>query len=262
LLKIENLEYRKGNWMIMRIVIVLPTYNERENIKVLIPEIFKIFKENKIDGKVIVVDDSSPDGTSNVVEKLKEKNKEKFIINLIKRDKKLGLGSAYIYAFRYILNNPNDIPDVIFEMDADLSHSPDEIPKFLEKFSEGYDVVIGSRRIKGGKIIGWNKTRKFISLVGNFIGKYLAGIYVSDLTSGYRAYKREVLEKISLKNVESDGYAFQLEMLARAKNKGFKIGTVPITFYDRISGKSKLSRKDLINFLLIAFKIRFNLLKK
>lgn len=237
-----------------KVTIVLPTYNERENIKKLIPEIFQVFQENKIPGEVMIVDDSSPDGTSQVVEKL-AKN---YPVNLIQREKKLGIGSAYVLGFKKALQNK---ADVIFEMDADLSHSPKYIPKFIDKLEEGYEVVIGSRKIKGGGVIGWSPYRKLISTGGNFIGKYIAGIEISDLTSGFRAYKSKVLREISLEKVESNGYAFQLEMLARALKKGSKIGVIPIIFHDRYKGKSKLSRKDMIDFLGIALKIRLGQLR-
>lgn len=239
----------------MKIAVILPTYNEKDNIAHLIPEIFAVFTEEGIDGQIIVVDDSSPDGTSEFVEDLQNR----FPIILMKRKSKLGLGSAYVMGFKKALENNTD---VIFEMDADLSHSPSEIPEFLEKINAGCDVVVGSRTVPGGKISGWGMTRKLVSWTGNFIGKYLAGVYVSDLTSGYRTYKKEVLEKINLDKVESSGYGFQLEMLARARDENFKIGIVPITFANRSSGSSKLSKKDLITFFIIALKIRFNFLKK
>jgi len=239
----------------MKIAVILPTYNEKDNLEKLIPEIFAVFSENKIGGQVIVVDDSSIDGTAECVIDFQKK----FPIALIKREKKLGLGSAYIAGFKKAMELGAEL---IFEMDADLSHSPHELPKFMEKISEGYDVVVGSRTVSGGKIIGWGITRKIISRAGNFVGKYIAGVYVSDLTSGYRVYKTEVLEKVDLDKVESSGYGFQLEMLARARYDVLRIGTVPITFTERSSGKSKLSKKDLITFFIIALKIRLNLLRK
>lgn len=238
----------------MKTTIVLPTYNERENIKQLIPKIFKIFKENKIQGKLIVVDDNSPDGTSEIVNDLKKR----YPLTLIQRERKLGIGSAYITGFRKALE---DETDLIFEMDADLSHDPIYIPRFIQKINQGFDVVIGSRRIKGGEVVGWNWYRKSISWGGNFSGRYIAGVAVDDLTSGYRVYKREVLTKIDLDKVESNGYGFQLEMLARSLKKGFKVDTIPIVFSDRYSGKSKLSRKDVINFFIIALKIRMGLVR-
>ena len=236
-----------------KIRIILPTYNERENLGLLIPEIFKILKKNNLSSDVLIVDDNSPDGTANLAEELSKK----YPIKVIKRSGKMGLGSAYILGFKESLK---DGKDVVFEMDADLSHNPDYIPEFVEKLEHGFDVVIGSRT-DGGKVIGWDWYRKMVSWGGNFIGRTLAGIKVNDLTTGYRAYKRAVLESINLDKINSEGYAFQLEILARALNKGFRVRPIPIVFEDRRKGKSKLSRRDMLEFLLIALKIRLGKLK-
>lgn len=236
-----------------KIAIVIPAYNEASNILRLIAEINSACKKSKYNCQLIVVDDNSPDGTANVVEKIKPK----FNVTLIKRNEKLGLGSAYIQGFKRALRNK---PTLIFEMDADLSHDPKYIPEFIKKTNNGYDVVIGSRYMKGGKIVGWNITRRLISWVGNAIGRYIAGINVSDLTSGYRIYRKEVLETIDLNEIKSSSYDFQLEMLAKAIKAGFKVGTIPIIFYDRKYGKSKLTKVDQLRFLITALKIRFGML--
>ncbi len=237
----------------MKVVVILPTYNERKNLKTLIPEIFGVFHENKINGNVIVVDDSSPDGTAEIVKELMGR----YPLKLIERERKLGIGSAYIAGFkRALLDNAN----FIFEMDADLSHSPQEIPKFLEKIEGGFDLIIGSRRVKGGKIVNWPWSRRVISFGGNLIGRYLAGVDIADLTSGYRVYRSKVLEEINLEKIKSNGYAFQLEILAKCMKKGFKIATIPITFQDRQSGKSKLSCKELFDFFIVAMRIRLGLI--
>lgn len=237
----------------MKLTIVIPTYNEKSNIVLLIPKIFRVFQQNKLKGNVIVVDDNSPDGTAEEVKKLSKRYK----IFLIKRERKLGLGSAYIEGFKKALELNSDL---IFEMDADISHDPLYIPQFVQKIKQGFDVVIGSRLEKGGKVIGWSWTRKLISKTGNVIGKYIANVNVKDLTSGYRVYRKEVLEEIDLSEVKSQSYDFQLEMLARASKKGFKIGSIPIVFRDRKFGKSKLNKIDMVNFLITAFKIRFGLI--
>jgi len=237
-----------------KVSVIVPTYNERENIKLLIPRIFQVFEKNNINGDVIIVDDNSPDGTAETVIEL-QKN---YPLILIKRPKKMGIGSAYITGFEKALKNGSD---VIFEMDADLSHDPGDIVDFFEKIEAGFDAVIGSRRIEGGKIIGWNWYRKLVSKGANFIGDRVAGINgIKDLTSGYRAYRKDALRSINLKKIKSNGYAFQLEILARLLKKGLKIGLVPIVFCDRYSGKSKLSRADIITFFLIALRIRFELI--
>lgn len=236
----------------MKVSVVVPTYNERENIGVLIPRIFDAFKSSKIKGSVIVVDDNSPDGTAAEVRRLMKK----YPISLIERDSKMGLGSAYITGFKRALEQK---ADMVFEMDADLSHDPSAIPAFLEKAASGFDVVVGSRLVDGGRVVGWGFHRKAVSFFGNGIGRFIAGIGVSDLTSGYRVYKKDVLKGIELDNVKSKSYDFQLEMLARSAKGGFNVGTVPIVFHDRVKGKSKLSKFDMMKFLLTAIKIRLGL---
>lgn len=233
------------------ITITIPTYNEANNILRLIAEINSACNKSKCNYQLIVVDDNSPDGTANVVEKIKPK----FNITLIKRNEKLGLGSAYIEGFKKALKTKTDF---IFQMDADLSHNPKYIPRFIEKINQGYDVVTGSRLTKGGGVVGWNSTRKLISWGGNLIGRTVAGINISDLTSGYRVYKREVLEAIDLDEIKSKSYDFQLEILSKVMEKGFKVGTIPIIFYDRKHGKSKLTKVDQLRFLITALRIRFS----
>jgi len=236
----------------MKVSIVVPTYNERENVKQLIPQIFEIFKENEINGNVIVVDDNSPDGTADAVKKLQKS----YPIILIERPEKIGLGSAYITGFKKALKNGSD---AIFEMDADLSHDPKEIPNFIKKVNDGFDVVIGSRRTEGGKVIGWGWYRKLISWGGNFIGKHIAGINgVDDITSGYRVYKKDTLKRIDLEEIESSGYAFQLEMLGKSIKIGARIDVIPIIFHNRYSGKSKLSKRETFSFFLTALKLRLS----
>ena len=237
-----------------KVSVVLPTYNERENIELLIPQIFQVFKENNIKGNVIIVDDNSSDGTADSVIKLQKK----YPLILINRAEKLGIGSAYIDGFKRTLN---DDLEIIFEMDADLSHNSNFIPNFVREIDKGFDVVIGSRRMEGGSIIGWNWYRKLVSFGGNSIGKYIAGINISDLTSGFRAYKKRVIESLDLDKIESEGYAFQLEILARCLKKGFKVSSIPIEFHDRYYGKSKLSRKDIFKFFIIALKIRLGMIE-
>lgn len=235
------------------LTIVIPTYNERENIKILIPRIFQVLRKNKINGKVLVVDDNSPDGTTEEVKKLKKK----YPVGLIVRKEKLGLGSAYILGFKKVLKSS----DLIMEMDADLSHDPKYIPKFIEAIKNN-DVVIGSRYNGKGRIIGWNWYRKFVSKTGNLIGKYIAGIGISDLTSGYRIFRKVVLKKINLNKIKSQSYDFQLKMLSEVLHKGFRVSTIPITFYERKLGKSKLPKVDALKFSLTALRIRLKKIYK
>lgn len=234
--------------ILMKIRIILPTYNEKENLKILLPKIFEVYKKNELNGDILVIDDNSPDGTADFVEKMGGK----YPVKIIKRSGKMGLGSAYIRGFKESLK---DRKDIIFEMDADLSHDPKYIPQFVKKI-DNFDVVIGERK----EITGWNWYRKLVSWGGNLVGRKLAGIKIKDLTTGYRAYKSDVLSSLNLDKIESNGYAFQLETLARSLSNGFKIGSVPIIFHDRRKGKSKLSKKDVIEFFTLALKIRLGLI--
>ncbi len=226
----------------MEVSIVIPTYNEKENVRKLIPGIFKVFEENGINGKLIVVDDNSPDGTALEVENLKEK----YSIILIKREKKLGIGSAYIKGFKKAMDLDSD---VIFEMDADFSHDPRYIPRFIEALEDS-EMVLGSRYIEGGKIENWSLWRKIISKGANILARILLGLEVNDITAGYRAYRKGVLRGICLDKIRSNGYEFQAEILYRVKEKGFEIKEIPIVFVDRRTGRSKLSKIEIINFLL------------
>ncbi len=232
----------------MKVFIVIPTYNERENVERLIAEIFGIFDNGGIDGSVIVVDDNSPDGTADAVEGLKKK----FPITLIRRQEKGGIGSAYITGFGKALGQG---ADVIMEMDADFSHSPEEIPNFVKEMDNS-DVVIGSRYIKDGGIENWSFIRRIVSSGGNLVARILLGMDVRDITTGYRAYRREALEGMELSSIKSNGYAFQAEMLFRAGERGFRIKEMPIMFKDRAHGKSKLSRMEIIKFIVLCINLR------
>lgn len=221
----------------MKICIILPTYNEKQNLAILVQKILYIFKKNKLDGKIIIVDDASPDGTGQIACDLAKSAPKK--IQVIHRPKKLGLGSAYIQGFKKALD---DGADFIFEMDADLSHDPKEIPNFLKEARQA-DLVLGSRYIKGGKIVNWNLGRRLVSRLGNLYAKSILKLPISDLTSGYKCFKRRTLELLNLKNIRSDGYSFQIELTYLANKQGFKIKEIPITFTERSNGKSKFSKK-------------------
>ena len=227
----------------MNIVIIIPTYNERENIIKLIPIIYQIFRKTEGNWSILIVDDNSPDGTWQVVEELQQKYQSLY---LLRRSEKKGLGSAYRAGFKYALDTLNI--DVIFEMDADLSHNPRLLPSFLEMIDRGYDVVVGSRYIKGGGTINWPMTRRIISLGANMIANILLGLHMKDVTSGYRCYRKWVIEKINISSITSEGYAFQEEMLYRAKKVNARLGETPILFINRQIGQSKLSKKEILHF--------------
>ena len=235
----------------MKINIVIPTYNEAENIKELIPAVFKVFNENNLDGCITVVDDNSPDGTANVVQSLQEK--EKYPVTLIERPNKSGLGTAYIAGFKRAIE---DGADVIFEMDADFSHDPKYIPEFIRKIEDGADLVIGSRYMKGGKRKNCPIRAVIIGHGANILIKLIDNLPVTDVTTGYRAYKKEVLGKINLDNIKSQGYEFQLEMIYKTHRLGYRIDGIPIIFTSRTVGESKLSREEIKNFFIRAFELR------
>ena len=225
--------------------VIVPTYNERENLPTLIERINKVFVDERIVGEVVIIDDNSPDGTGQLAEQLRRKYK---FLKVIHRPSKLGLGSAYREGFRAAVGK------LLFTMDADLSHDPAYIPRFIEKAKHA-DVVVGSRYIEGGNIVGWGLYRKLVSRVANFLASIVVGADVNDMTSGYRAYRKEVLAKVPLNEIRSNGYAFQLEIIYEIRKKGFKIDSAPIVFTDRRKGRSKLGMREILSFLMLTIKL-------
>ncbi len=226
-------------------LVIIPTFNEMENIPKLIPEVL-----SKAEGiEVLVVDDSSPDGTADYVEKLMQNNDK---IHLIKRDYKMGLGTAYITGFKYALGHSFDY---IFEMDADFSHDPNEIVNFLSEINN-YDLVLGSRYISGVNVVNWPMRRLILSYSANIYTKIITGLHIKDSTGGYKCFRREVLEAIDLDRIKSNGYAFQIEMTFKAWKKGFKIKEIPIIFVDRVKGTSKMSKKIVREAVIRVWKLR------
>lgn len=230
----------------MQTIIVIPTYNERDNIVNLINDIFLQPIENL---SIIVVDDNSPDKTAELVSPLQTVYPNLY---LIKRYNKLGLGSAYIAGFKKALALGADL---IVEMDADYSHDPKDLPRLVETCNDGFYLAIGSRKIKGGKIVGWNLKRKLMSHGAMFVARTFLRLRVKDVTSGFRCFKREVLERINLDNVKSNGYAFQEEMLYRTQKNKFHIKEIPVIFTDRKLGTSKLTNKDIVEFFVTIFRL-------
>ena len=226
-------------------LVIVPTFNEMENIPKLIPEVLS--KDEGIE--VLVVDDNSPDGTADYVEKLKQNNNK---IHLIKRDYKMGLGTAYITGFKYALGHSFDY---IFEMDADFSHDPVEIVNFLIEI-KNYDLVLGSRYISGVNVVNWPMRRLILSYSANIYTKIITGLHIKDSTGGYKCFRREVLEAIDLDRIKSNGYAFQIEMTFKAWKKGFKIKEIPIIFVDRVKGTSKMSKKIVREAVIRVWKLR------
>lgn len=232
----------------MKISIVIPTYNEKNNLPVLIPEINKIAQLNNLKINIIIVDDNSPDGTGKVADQLSKK----YPIEVVHRPRKLGLGTAHIAGMKKAIENESE---VIFTMDADLSHKPKYITNFLNALNNN-DVVVGSRYIEGGKMDSAIH-RRIISKGGNLIAKIMLGLNVKDITTGYRAYKLEVLKKINLDNIKSNGFSFLEEILYLCSKNNFKIKETPIIFPNRGYGFSKLGKGEMIKFIFTIFKLRW-----
>jgi len=229
----------------MKSIIIIPTYNEKENIGELVKEIRVLNKGFRI----LIVDDNSPDGTGEIADGLAGKYSE---VSVIHRKAKLGLGTAYTTGFKYALENNYDL---VFTMDADFSHQPKHLIGLLEE-AKRYDLVIGSRYIEGGGIQNWPAHRLILSRGANIYVRMVTGLPVLDCTGGFNCYRREVLEKIDLDRIISDGYAFQIEMKYRLWRRGFSIKEVPITFVDRTRGKSKISKSIIFQAFFLVWKLR------
>lgn len=221
--------------------ILLPTYNERENLPIIIWLIDQYLRKKDYNFEIIIIDDGSPDGTLEVAKELQKIYGEDVIL-LRPREKKLGLGTAYVHGIKHASGN------FIIIMDSDLSHHPKFIPKFIEMQKErNFDVISGSRYISGGGVSGWDFKRKLVSRGANFLTQLLLRPGASDLTGSFRLYKKDVLEKL-ISSCISKGYVFQMEMIIRARQFNYTIGEVPITFVDRVYGESKLGGSEIVQF--------------
>jgi dolichol-phosphate mannosyltransferase len=229
--------------------IVVPTYNERENISLLISRLLDLGP----DVEILVVDDNSPDGTAEAVEAIARGNPR---VHLLKRPGKMGLGSAYIDGFKRVLDAGADL---VVQMDADLSHDPQYIGDLLEAAADN-DLVIGSRYVKGVNVVNWPMIRLMLSYFANLYTMVITGMPVHDATSGFKCFRRAVLEAINLDDVISDGYCFQIEMTFRAWRKGFRIVEKPIVFTDRTSGASKMSKRIILEAMWKVWWLRLNAL--
>jgi len=229
--------------MSSKTLVIIPTYQESQNISSIIKRVF----DSNPDVDVLVVDDSSPDGTAKIVRELQANNRNLF---LLINPTKAGLGKAYVVGFNWGLARDYQ---VFVEMDADGSHAPEQLPRILSNLINN-DVSLGSRWVKGGKIENWPLSRQILSKGGNLYTRLMLGIKVRDATGGYRAYRREVLEKIDLNSIESQGYCFQVDMVRRSLQNNFRISETPITFTERELGNSKMSRAIAIEaFIRIGF---------
>lgn len=236
----------------MKITVIIPTYNECENIGELIRALQEVFRQLSHDMHILVVDDNSPDGTAAIVQKLMTEFPN---IDLITGPKN-GLGAAYIRGMRYAMESMN--ADIVFEMDADFSHHPEDIGRFIKAIEAGADFVIGSRFVAGGGIPdNWGIHRRMISRWGNIFARYIGGLYkIKDCTSGFRAIRTDVLQKIQLEKLKVKGYAFQVALLAHAVAKDAAVEEIPIEFTDREKGETKLGLYDILESMFNAWRIR------
>jgi dolichol-phosphate mannosyltransferase len=229
----------------MKTLVIIPTYNEQENIREIVPEILE--KDPSID--ILIVDDNSPDGTGRIADEMATKNLR---MKVLHRETKSGLGTAYKTGFRYALENGYDY---VFEMDADFSHDPKYIPDFLKAIKDA-DLILGSRYISGVNVINWPISRLLLSYYANVYTRWVTGLPVKDATGGFKCFRREILEKIDLDRVQSEGYSFQIEMSFKAWKKGFRIKEIPIVFEDRRVGQSKMSKKIVREAIWRVWKLR------
>jgi len=230
----------------MEKLVIVPTYNERENIDPLLERLLAL--PHGLD--VLVVDDGSPDGTADRVKAWKEKSPR---VHLLQRPGKMGLGSAYRDGFRYALQNG---AEYIFEMDADFSHDPVAIGEFLEAAKDA-DVVLGSRYLHGVTVVNWPLSRLILSYSANVYTRIITGLPVADATGGFKCFRRRALEGVALDRVKTEGYGFQIEMSFRCWRKGFRIKEIPIMFVDRRAGVSKMNKKIILEAAGLVWKLRF-----
>jgi dolichol-phosphate mannosyltransferase len=229
-------------------LIIIPTYNEIENIEKMIRTVFDLPREFEL----LIVDDGSPDGTADKVKQLQQEYFGK--LHIEERKGKLGLGTAYIHGFKWALARDYDF---IFEMDCDFSHNPNDLVRLLSACENGADVAVGSRYVSGGKVDNWPVGRILMSYFASVYVRMILWIPVKDTTAGFKCYRRKVLETIDLEAIKFMGYAFQIEMKYRAYKKGFKIVEVPIMFTDRILGVSKMSTKIFKEAFVGVVQMRF-----
>jgi dolichol-phosphate mannosyltransferase len=227
-------------------VVVVPTYNEAENVGRLIPEI--LARDPRL--SVLVVDDNSPDGTAGVVKSLPGFGDR---ILILEREEKAGLGAAYIAGFKWVLANTEF--DAVFEMDADFSHQPEALDEFLEHV-EGHDLVLGSRYLEGVTVVNWPLSRLILSVGANIYARFVTGMPIKDSTGGFKCFRRTTLEMLPLDSIKSDGYSFQIEMNYHCWRRGLRIKEFPIMFVDRAVGVSKMSRKIIIEAMWMVWALR------
>ncbi|WP_101786772.1 polyprenol monophosphomannose synthase [Nonomuraea indica] len=219
-----------------RVLVIVPTYNERDNLPLIVERLRAAVPE----AHVLVADDASPDGTGAVADELAAADDH---VHVLHRPGKQGLGAAYLAGFRWGLDKGYD---VLVEMDADGSHQPEQLPELLRAVAGGADLAIGSRYVPGGKVVNWPASRQLLSRGANVYTRIMLGLGVRDATAGFRAYRAETLDKLDLSDVESEGYCFQVDLTLRTARQGLRVVEVPITFVERAVGTSKMSRRIMV----------------
>jgi len=227
-------------------LVCIPTFNERDNVEAIARA--ALDADSRVD--VLVIDDNSPDGTGRIADRLAANEPRAHVLH---RPNKEGLGRAYLDGFRWALERGYEF---ILEMDADFSHDPKYLPRFLDQAKAGVDLVLGSRYVAGGGTVNWGRMRKLVSQGGSLYARTVLGLHLRDLTGGFKCFRRRVLESIDLASVHSTGYAFQIELTYRAIKKGFKVLEVPIVFEDRRVGQSKMSWRIALEALAMVWKLR------
>ena len=217
----------------MRATVCLPTYNERENLGRMVDALGAVLRDGD---RVLVIDDRSPDGTGELADELAA---ELGFVDVLHRERKEGLGPAYLAGFRRALD---DGAELVLEMDCDFSHDPADVPRLIAAAEAGADIVIGSRYVQGGGTANWGLGRRIVSAGGSFYARTILGLKIRDMTGGFRCFRRDVLEHVDLDTIETKGYAFQIDLTYRAIRAGYTVAEVPIVFTDRTMGQSKMTR--------------------
>ena len=229
----------------MKALVIIPTYNEQENL----PELMRRIFAEGLPLEVLIIDDNSPDGTGEAADALAAADPR---VHVMHRPGKMGLGSAYVAGFRYAIEHDYD---AVFEMDADFSHNPDSLPEFLREL-ENADLVVGSRYLHGVTVVNWPLKRLILSYLANVYSRVITGMPIKDATGGFKCFRRQVLESLDLSRVKSDGYGFQIEINFKAWRKGFRIREIPILFVDRRAGESKMSRRIVWEAAWMVWRLR------
>jgi dolichol-phosphate mannosyltransferase len=231
--------------------VILPTYNERQNLEPLVEAVQSSLEDAAIEHRILIVDDNSPDGTGEIADRVAASDER---VHVLHRPAKDGLGRAYLAGFEYALAEGAAL---VIEMDADFSHDPGYLPEMIEA-ARSADLVLGSRYVPGGGVRNWGSVRRFVSRGGCWYARSVLDVDINDLTGGFKCFRREVLEALDLPNVRSEGYAFQVELTYRALEAGFRVKEVPIVFSERRRGESKMSRRIMLEAITMIPRLRMS----